>query len=216
MDKRGRGRPRYSRSGDRRYLHVVKIASLVLTTKEIVLLSVEKFRRAWRGRPGFLFAAIFSLSLIAAATLPACGQSTVQATTAGQPAGNQPTIITLDEAIKRAEANEPAYAAMSAESRAAGLDRLIARGGLLPSVVYHNQALYTQTDRGQTVPRFIANNAVREYASQVMVNETLGLNSLAGLHRADAAAARAAAELGDCAARSGGGRDEPVLQLHCR
>ena len=90
---------------------------------------------------------------------------------------------------------EPAYAASSAESRSAGLDRLIARGGLLPSVTYFNQALYSQTNPGQTIPRFIANNALREYSSQAVVNETLGLGSLAGVSRADAAAARAAAEL---------------------
>ena len=104
-------------------------------------------------------------------------------------------MVTLDEAIKRAESIEPAYAASSAESRSAGLDRLIARGGLLPSVTYFNQALYSQTDPGHLIPRFIANNALREYSSQAVVNETLGLGSLAGVRRADAAAARAAAEL---------------------
>jgi outer membrane protein TolC len=65
----------------------------------------------------------------------------------------------------------------------------------LPSVGYHNQAIYTQTSRGQTVPRFIANNAIREYSSQAVVNETLGLGSLAVVCRADAVSARAAAEL---------------------
>ena len=84
-------------------------------------------------------------------------------------------VITLEEAIKRAEANEPLYAASLAESLAAGQERWVARKDLLPSVDYHNQALYTQTDRGQTIPRFIANNAIREYSSQAVVNETLGL-----------------------------------------
>jgi len=45
------------------------------------------------------------------------------------------------------------------------------------------------------VPRFIANNAAREYSSQAVVNDTIGLGQLAGVRRADAAAARAAAEL---------------------
>ena len=112
---------------------------------------------------------------------------------AGRPVPGAP--ITLDEAIRRAEANEPAFAASLAESKVAGLDRQVARAGLLPDVVYHNQALYTQTDRGQTVPRFIANNAAREYSSQAVVNETLGLAQVAGVRRADAEAARAAAEL---------------------
>ena len=123
----------------------------------------------------------------------------------GPGAAAQPEIITLDEAIHRAEANEPAYAAAMAQSRVSALDRSIARNGLLPSAVYHNQYLYTQANglrnqagqgaSSQPAPRFIANNAVREYASQGTVNETFGLAGLAGVRRADAAAAMAAAEL---------------------
>jgi outer membrane protein TolC len=135
------------------------------------------------------------LFLIAVTIAPAHGQLSGEPAASGRAATDKSIVISLDEAIKRAEANEPAYAASSAESKAVGLDRWIARGGLLPSVTYHNQALYTQTDHGQTSPRFIANNAVREYTSQAVVNETIGLGSLAGVHRADAAAARAAAEL---------------------
>jgi outer membrane protein TolC len=110
-------------------------------------------------------------------------------------------MITLDEAIHRAEANEPAYAASLAESKASALDRSIARNGLLPSVIYHNQAFYTQpsapaskSSQGVT-QKFIASNAVREYASQASINETLGLGQLAAVRRADAASALAAAEL---------------------
>jgi outer membrane protein TolC len=111
------------------------------------------------------------------------------------PAAAAPVSITLDEAIKRAEGNEPAFAASLADSKVAALDRGIARAGLLPNAVYHNQALYTETNAGQTVPRFIANNALREYSSQAVVNETLGLGQVAGVRHADAAAAHAAAEL---------------------
>jgi outer membrane protein TolC len=138
---------------------------------------------------------MISLSLLSAAIAPAGGQMPGEASVTGSSSGGKPIAITLEEAIKRAESSEPAYAGSSAESRAAGMDRLIARGGLLPSVVYHNQAVYTQSDRGQAVPRFIANNGAREYSSQAVVNETLGLGSLAGVRRADAAAARAGAEL---------------------
>lgn len=116
-----------------------------------------------------------------------------------------PLSITLEEAIRRAQANEPGYATASAESRVATLERSIARSALLPSVDYHNQFLYTQPNgllnqagqgaTAQPAPRFIANNAVREYASQAVVNETVGLAGVAGVRRADAAAAQAAAEL---------------------
>jgi outer membrane protein TolC len=121
------------------------------------------------------------------------------------PATTPGTPLTLDEAIRRAQANEPTFAAALAESRAANLDRSIARAGLLPDVTFHNQGLYTQPNGSvnqagqgtgsQPSPRFIANNAVREYASQGVVNETLGWAQMANVHRADAAAALASAEM---------------------
>jgi outer membrane protein TolC len=123
-----------------------------------------------------------------------------QATTASASAAT-PVSISLNDAIQRAEANEPAFAASVAESKAAQLDRSIARAALLPSVDYHNQFLYTQPNGevtqvgSQSAPRFIANNAVHEYTSQGTVNETLGLQGIAGVQRASAASARAAAEL---------------------
>jgi outer membrane protein TolC len=131
---------------------------------------------------------------------PAAQPDQAQSRDQGQP----PVSITLDEAIRRAEANEPAYAATSAESKAAAADRYVARTALLPSVVYHNQGLYTQPNGhannagqigSQAAPIFIANNAVREYASQAVVNDSLGLAGTAAVRRADAAAARATAEL---------------------
>lgn len=67
-----------------------------------------------------------------------------------------------------------------------------------------NQLLYTQPNglvnqagqgaSAQPAPRFIANNAVREYASLGIVSETLGLSQFAEVKRADAAAAIAAAQ----------------------
>ena len=145
------------------------------------------------------------LGFLLAGMVPAFGQATGEASVQAAAASAQPLTITLEEAIRRAEANEPSYAQAAAESRTAGLDRSITRAGLLPNVAYHNQALYTQgngqqNQAGQGVgaqpsPKFIANNAVREYASQAVVNETLGLGQVAGVRRADAAAARAAAEM---------------------
>ena len=116
-----------------------------------------------------------------------------------------PTSITLDEAIRRAQASEPNYASALAGSRIALLDRSIARSALLPSVTYHNQALYTEPNgqlnqagqgvSSQPAPRFIANNAIHEYASQGVLDETIGMGQLAQLRVANAAAAVAAAEL---------------------
>ncbi len=123
---------------------------------------------------------------------------------AQQVTGPPPTAITLDQAIALARANEPGFAAAAANARVAALDRSIAQAALLPNAAYHNQVLYTQPNGAtngsgpvgsQAAPRFIANNAVREYASQGIINETLGLQQLTAVSRASAAAAVAAAEL---------------------
>jgi outer membrane protein len=111
--------------------------------------------------------------------------------------------ISLDEAIRLAEKNEPVFAAARAQARIAKLDHSVAAASLLPSVTYHNQYLFTQgngsNDRiGQTTtsaaPRFIANNAVHEYASQGVVNERLGLQQFGAVSVASAQEAQAAAE----------------------
>ncbi len=117
----------------------------------------------------------------------------------------QKETLTLEQAISRASANEPAFAAANAERQALKLERTNARAALLPTATYHNQAIYTQPNGvpasriGQTTdapaPIFIANNAVREYASQGVFNETLGLGQAAAIRLADANAARAEAEL---------------------
>lgn len=113
-----------------------------------------------------------------------------------QPDSNAPVVLTLDETLRRAMANDPNYASASAEQRSAALDRSIARSALLPAAAYHNQYLYTQpASTGSSSPRFITNNAVHEYASQAQVNETLGLAQIAGYRRAGAAAALSAAQL---------------------
>ena len=126
-----------------------------------------------------------------------------QRTQAGQ--GSTAETLTLEQAIARAAANEPAFAAAAAEQKAAALERKIARTALLPTATYRNQAIYTQPNGvpasriGQVTdapsPVFIANNAVREYASQGVFNETLGLGQVGAIRSADANAARAQAEM---------------------
>jgi outer membrane protein TolC len=120
------------------------------------------------------------------------------------PANQARVVVTLEEAIHRAQQNEPAFAGARGDQQSAAIDRYLTKSALLPSVVYHNQALYTQPNGqknqgGQTgnqpAPIFIADNAVREYASQASINETVGLKQFADVRVASAAAARAAAEL---------------------
>jgi outer membrane protein TolC len=112
--------------------------------------------------------------------------------------------ISLSEAIRRAQQNEPTFASALATQKSAVIDRYLRNAALLPSVVYHNQVLYTQPN-GQTneiahsgaqaSPIFIANNAVHEYISQASINETIGLKHFADAQVEAANAARASAEL---------------------
>jgi outer membrane protein TolC len=115
-----------------------------------------------------------------------------------------PVSVSLQEAIRRAQQNEPAFAAAFADQRSAAIDRYLAKASLLPSATYHNQVLYTQpngqTNQGgqvgtQSAPIFIANNSVHEYASQATINETVGLKQVADIRLASANAARTEAEL---------------------
>ncbi len=150
------------------------------------------------------------LILTAASAVQVMGQSAgnpagTAAPAGSAPAAGQPVGITLAEAIQRAEASVPAFAAARAASQSAALNRSIARAGLLPTARYFGQGIYTQpngtfTDGGEGVaspnPRFVANDSrPREYIAQGIVDETLSLGGLAAVHRADAAAAMARAQL---------------------
>jgi outer membrane protein TolC len=157
---------------------------------------LEQGRRRLHAVTGFIV-----FLLWAAAALAVCAQTPDQSVA---PAPDKPQVITLDEAIRRAQANDPAYATAQASSRTAALDRSIARAGLLPNVSYYNQGLYTEPngvfgpsgegEASQPLPKFIANNGIREYMSQAIVNESLGVAGPAAVRRADASAAQAAAE----------------------
>ena len=108
-------------------------------------------------------------------------------------------VISLSEAIHRAEQNEPTFANALAAQKSANIDRYLTKAALLPSVIYHNQMLYTQpngqTNQGLAAPIFIANNAVHEYTSQAAISETVGLKQFADVRIASANAARSSAEL---------------------
>src|ERR1700743_3302735 len=62
----------------------------------------------------------------------------------GQQAQVTPNRISLSDAIKRAQENEPIFAASVAAQKTASIDSYLAKAALLPSVTYHNQVLYTQ------------------------------------------------------------------------
>ena len=136
------------------------------------------------------------------AFLSVCGLAIASGAQESKPADT--TTISLADAIHRAQQNEPAFANAVATQKSAGIDRDLAKATLLPSVTYHNQMLYTQpnghTNQGgqvgaQPSPVFIANNTVREYTSQAVISEKIGLKQFADVQVGSANAARATAEL---------------------
>jgi len=135
-----------------------------------------------------------AIALITVAPVSSSGQQTQVA----------PVHISITEAIQRAEANEPTFAASVATQKTSAIDSYLAKAALLPSVTYHNQVLYTQPNGQQnsggqvglqSSPIFIANNAIHEYTSQASINETVGLKQFADAKVAAAISARATAEL---------------------
>jgi outer membrane protein TolC len=127
------------------------------------------------------------------------------ATAAGAPTESGVRPITLEQAIDLAEANDPAYASSVASRGSAKLDRSLSRSALLPSASYYTQYLYTQPNGKQTQASqgtgeqpalvFIANNAIHEYTSQLLLNENLSFTGAANFERAGALARKADADL---------------------
>ena len=123
------------------------------------------------------------------------------------PSPNAPLTITLQDALRRAQQNDPQYRSAVTDLGLAREDRVQARAGLLPDVNYNNSFVYTQgtgplpesCKNIGTCPtfRFIANNGVHEYISQADVHEALSLTNVADYRRSSAllAQARAKAEI---------------------
>lgn len=140
--------------------------------------------------------ALFGMAVLCVANAAESLPQTPQPTTA--------SAITLNQAIAAALANDPAFAAAVATSGSAQLDAAISRSSLLPSADAHGQYLFTQPNGlrnqagqigNQQAPRFIANNAIREYAAQILVNEAVSFAGVADYRRARALAVQSSADL---------------------
>ncbi len=124
------------------------------------------------------------------------------------PSTQAPLTLTLQDALKLARTNSVQFLSAQTDRAIAHEDKVQARAALLPKVNYNNQYLYTQGTGvvvqtpnvpGATVatPRFIANNAVHEYISQGIAEQTFGYTQIADYRRTQAleAVARAKAEV---------------------
>jgi outer membrane protein TolC len=133
-------------------------------------------------------------------------QLSAQTSPVPDPSQSAPLTLTLQDALKRARSYTPQFQAAVTELGVAQQEKTQGRAGLLPSVNYTTQYLYTQGNslyaHGNLTPsgfRFIANNAVHEYVSQGNVHEALSLDNLAAYRRASAgvALAKAKAEIAE-------------------
>ena len=170
-----------------------------------MLVSVFKRSKTPRLMPGLnLLCMAMTIAIAASAAGQTAAQTAAQAD--HQPPATAPSVvITLQEAIKRAQASEPNYANSLANARLAGLDKSIARAGLLPSARFNGQGLYVQPNGLREVggegvvntnPKFVSADArPREYVAQGVVEESIGLGPIAALRSANAADAVAKAEL---------------------
>ena len=156
-----------------------------------------------RSRFGVALRASFFILVLVCAK----GSGFAQATLATQ-ASTAPLTITFQDALQRAHQNSPEYRSALTGLGLAREDRVQARASLLPDVNYNTSYIYSQ-GTGPLAPncqatvvgcppfRFIANNAVHEYASQANVHEAVSLTNLADYRRSSAvlAQARARAEI---------------------
>ena len=120
------------------------------------------------------------------------------------PAAAGSAVVTLQDAINHAAANDPAFAISVAARGSAKLDRSISRSTLLPQASILTEYLYTQPNGERTQGpqggalqpsvKFIANNAIHEYTSQLLLTETVNATNFTDYKRAGAAAAKAEAD----------------------
>jgi outer membrane protein TolC len=103
-----------------------------------------------------------------------------------------PLTLTLQDALNRAQANEPKYRAALTEYGIARENRVQSRAALLPNVNYNGQFVYTQGN-GTSTGRFVGNNGVHEYISEGNAHQAVSLQNLADYQRTRALEALAKA-----------------------
>ena len=125
------------------------------------------------------------------------GQILTPASTPDPDSGRAPQalILTLQDALTRAKANDPQFRAALTELGVAHQDTVQSRAQLLPNVNYNMQYLYTQgngvshSSTPAPAGRFIANNGVHEYIAQGNVHQALSPGMLSEYRRVEAAEA---------------------------
>ena len=116
------------------------------------------------------------------------GQILTPATTAKTDSRRVPLVLTLQDALARAKANDPQFRSALTDLGVAHQDTVQSRAQLLPNVNYNMQYIYTQGN-GTATGRFLANNGVHEYIAQGNVHQALSPGMFAEYRKAAAAEA---------------------------
>jgi outer membrane protein TolC len=142
----------------------------------------------------FLFGVWLSVPLFGQDQTPIRSpQLSTSAATTDADSGRAPLVLTLQDALARAKANDPHFRAALTELGLAHQDVVQSRAGLLPNVSYNMQFLYTQGN-GSASGRYVANNGVHEYMAQGNVHQVVSPGMLAEHRRVEAAEALARAK----------------------
>ena len=116
------------------------------------------------------------------------GQILTPAATAETDSTRVPLVLTLQDALARAKANDPQFRSALTDLGVAHQDTVQSRALLLPNVNYNMQYIYTQGN-GTATGRFLANNGVHEYIAQGNVHQALSPGMFAEYRKAAAAEA---------------------------
>jgi outer membrane protein TolC len=116
------------------------------------------------------------------------GQILTPAATAETDSTRVPLVLTLQDALARAKANDPQFRSALTDLGVAHQNTVQSRAQLLPNVNYNMQYVYTQGN-GTATGRFLANNGVHEYIAQGNVHQALSPGMFAEYRKAAAAEA---------------------------
>ncbi len=123
------------------------------------------------------------------------------AQTVAEPAGGSAALtISLQDALERARANSPQFQSANISALLAKEDRIQGKAGLLPTVNYFNQYIYTQGN-GTPSGIFVANDGVHIYNSQAQVHGDIYAPGRLADYRRTIAAEAVARDKAEIAAR---------------
>jgi outer membrane protein TolC len=148
---------------------------------------------AWRTKIVFLGIVLASSVFGQDSSSNVSGQVLTPPASAETDSTRAPLVLTLQDALARAKANDPQFRAALTDMGVAHQDTVQSRAQLLPNVNYNMQYIYTQGN-GTPTGRFLANNGVHEYIAQGNVHQALSPGMFAEYRKTAAAEALARAK----------------------